>query len=154
MLSNCNRSKNKVNISIDTATNGNKISQSAQKDVSLINLIATPEKYNGRQIRIIGYLNLEFEGNGIYLHKDDYDNGISKNGLWVEMSMDSTRLPEIKKSIKKYVLMEGTFDLSGGHMGAYSGSIKDITRLEIWRSVTPQPPTKHATVRFSKPIVR
>jgi len=30
-------------------------------NLSLINLIATPEKYNGKRIQVIGYLHLEFE---------------------------------------------------------------------------------------------
>lgn len=38
--------------------------------VSLIQLIATPEQYHGKMIEVIGYLNLEFEGNGItYIKK-------------------------------------------------------------------------------------
>jgi len=52
-------------------------------EVSLIKLIATPEKYNGKRIQVIGYLHLEFEGNAIYLHKEDEEAGLSKNGFWV-----------------------------------------------------------------------
>jgi hypothetical protein len=140
----CNNSQQKINTLSDTTLKKNQAVPYFDEDVSLINVIASPEKYKGRKIRVIGYLNLEFEGNGIYLHKDDYENGIPKNGLWVEMSRDSIQLPQIKKCIKNYVLIEGTFDLSGGHMGAFSGTIKDITRLEIWYS--------HNTVRPPKKI--
>ncbi len=37
------------------------------ENTSLIRLIATPEKYDGKTIQVIGYLHLEFEGDAIYL---------------------------------------------------------------------------------------
>jgi len=152
-VSGCDHPHKKNNLSSDTTKSGNKIVPYLDEDVSMINLIATPEKYKGRQIRTIGYLNLEFEGNGIYLHKDDCEHGIPKNGLWIEMTMDSVQLPQIKKCIKNYVLIEGTFDLDEGHMGAFSGSIKNITRLEIWHSGIVDPPIKKRdTVRFPPPL--
>jgi hypothetical protein len=153
-VSGCDHQNKKNNLLSDTTKKSNKTVLYLDKDVSMISLIATPEKYEGRQIRIIGYLNLEFEGNGIYLHKDDYEYGIPKNGLWVEMSMDSIQLPQIKKCIKNYVLIEGTFDLGEGHMGAFSGSIKNITRLEVWHRGKVNPPIKKRDfVRFP-PLLR
>ena len=145
----CNNPQKKINTLSDTAIKRNPIAPYVDEDVSLISVIAMPEKYKERKIRVIGYLNLEFEGNGIYLHKDDYDYGIPKNGLWVEMSRDSIQLPQIKKCIKNYVLIEGTFDLSEGHMGAFSGTIKNVTRLEIWNSSNIiSPPIKRKMVKF------
>ncbi len=41
--------------------------------VSLINLIATPEKYNGKWVRVIGVARFEFEGDALFLSKSDYD---------------------------------------------------------------------------------
>jgi len=52
-------------------------------DISMLRLIVTPEKYHNKTVQIIGYLNLEFEGNAIYFHKEDYENGSSRNGMWV-----------------------------------------------------------------------
>jgi hypothetical protein len=31
---------------------------------------------------------LSFEGNAIYLHREDFDHGIGKNGLWVAIPED------------------------------------------------------------------
>ncbi len=116
-------------------------------DVSMLNLIVDPQSYNHKRVRVIGYLNLEFEGNGLYFHKEDYDNSICKNGLWVDMSRDSMRLPNIKKLIKNYVIVEGTFDTKTGHMGAWGGSIEKITRLEAWEP-TVSPVEKKSSVHF------
>ncbi len=43
--------------------------------ISLINLIATPERYHGKWVRVQGVANFEFEGNALFLHKEDYKLG-------------------------------------------------------------------------------
>lgn len=101
--------------------------------VSIINLISTPEKYHNKRIQVIGYLNLEFEGNAIYLHKEDYKKSIASNGFWVDFTEESWTNINNFKINKCYVLIEGTFDMdSFGHMGLWSGTIKDITRVVKW----------------------
>lgn len=105
------------------------------KEVSLISLIANPEKYYGQKIRAIGYLHLEFEGNGLYLHKEDYDHGIDKNALWVDIDTRA-KIQGLKRYSNHYVLIEGTFDgNSKGHMAMNSGSISNITRVELRQPV-------------------
>jgi hypothetical protein len=118
-------------------------------DVSLLNLIVTPEKYQGCKIRTFGYLNLEFEGNGIYLHKEDYEHGLYKNALWVEISADSVRKPEIKQHIKSYVMLEGIFYREEGHMDLFSGTIKNISRIIKWGNDAPTP--KKEIIKFPPP---
>lgn len=102
-------------------------------NISLIRLISTPEKYDGKQIQVIGYLNLEFEGNAIYLHKEDYSKGIFNNGFWVNFSKEITEKKNLNDYNQKYVIIVGTFDMnSRGHMGMFGGTIKNITRLDLW----------------------
>src|SRR4051812_16809265 len=50
--------------------------------VSLITLIANPATYDGKRVRVIGFLRLEFEGNNLYVAKSDYEAAISKNAVW------------------------------------------------------------------------
>lgn|SRR5208282_6766701 len=101
-------------------------------DVSLVQLIASPKNYDGKMVRLIGFVRLEFEGNAIYLHQDDYKHSISKNGLWIDVTEDmQKRKAELDQ---QYVLIEGTFDAKiTGHMGMWSGSIRKITRCQVWR---------------------
>ncbi len=146
----CNYSPNLTRSSSDTSSKLKSYLQ-ATEDVSIMKLIANPNQYNGHKVRVIGYLNLEFEGNEIYVHKEDYDENLYKNGLWVNIGLDSMRLPHIRKCIKKIVLLEGTFDANNlGHMSSCSGSIKSVTRIEVWNPVTgpPSPPTKLDSIRF------
>ncbi len=99
-------------------------------DVSIIRLIASPDTFDGKVVRIMGYLHLEFEGNGIYFHKEDYDRSLSKNGLWVDAPSEMFR--EMVKMNNRYVLIEGVFSTKDeGHMGGWSGAVTNITRAAV-----------------------
>jgi hypothetical protein len=113
-------------------TQNSNVKEEKMYSISLIQLLANPEKYHGKKIHVMGYLNLEFEGNAIYLHKEDYEHSLVKNGFWVEIS--NKTMKNGKEINQKYVLIEGEFDMnSHGHMGLWSGSIKNITRCDEWR---------------------
>lgn len=103
-------------------------------DISMLRLIVTPEKYHNKTVQIIGYLNLEFEGNAIYFHKEDYETGSSRNGMWVSFNDELAKKKDLEKFSKKYVIIVGKFDMnSKGHMGMFGGSLKNITRLDEWK---------------------
>jgi hypothetical protein len=98
------------------------------QDVSIVQLLATPEKFDGKLIRVIGFLCLAFEGDAVYLHREDFDHGLTQNALWVDV-------PEKRDESlsRKYVLLEGTFDASDhGHMGLFGGAIHKISRMSVW----------------------
>jgi hypothetical protein len=101
-------------------------------EVSLIQLIANPERYDNKIVRVIGYLNLEFEGNAIYLHRDDFLVGISKNAIWINLPRD-LKPAEVKAVNDHYVICTARF-IAGrhGHMGMFSGELDDVTRLQVW----------------------
>ena len=100
-------------------------------NVSMIQLIATPERYHGKLVRVIGFVRLEFEGNAIYMHHDDLKYGLTKNGLWLSIT-DQIR-KERDKYTDKYILVEGTFNSQNhGHMGLNSGAIENIKRFQVW----------------------
>ena len=102
-----------------------------QENVSLVKLIANPEKYNGKRIQVIGYLHLEFEGNAIYLHEEDFKRRISANSFWVEFSSKLTKKRDLNKFNDKYVIIIGTFNVNEkGHMRMFGGTLDDIVRLE------------------------
>ena len=99
-------------------------------DVGMIQLLAQPEKYHGKFIRVQGFLRLEFEGNALYLHREDYAHGLTNNGVWVDMLLS----PEHMKLNMHYVLIEGVFNAKDrGHLGLWSGTIEKITRAIPWR---------------------
>ncbi len=102
-------------------------------NVGMVSLLASPERYDGQRIRTAGFLCLEFEGNAIYLHEEDYRFELTKNAF----SLDLTKEQEVqfKPLSLKYVLIEGTVEASkaSAEKGIYSGHIGNITRLQSWR---------------------
>ncbi|MGN6495283.1 MAG: hypothetical protein ACTHLE_25075 [Agriterribacter sp.] len=104
-----------------------------QENTSLIKLIANPEKYDGKRVQVIGYLHLEFEGNAIYLHQEDFKHGITENSFWVEFSSKLTTKRDLNKFNNRYVIVIGTFRANKkGHMGMFGGTLDNIVRLDLW----------------------
>jgi len=96
-------------------------------NVSLIQLIANPKEYDGKFVRVGGFASFEFEGDAIYLHKDDMRYCLTKNGLW----LDTGSLGK-QKFNGKYVSVEAIFNAtSKGHMGLWSGSLQRISRMGL-----------------------
>lgn len=99
--------------------------------VSAIQLIASPERYDGKVIQVTGYLNLEFEGTALYCYKSDFDNQIYKNSIWLEIP--KTEIYELGKQCNKnFASIIGTFNAKqNGHLGSFSGSIVEIRRIDL-----------------------
>ena len=51
--------------------------------VSLIAVIANPEKFHKKKIIVEGYFIMESEGDAIYVSKNDCTNMIYKNGIFL-----------------------------------------------------------------------
>lgn len=106
-------------------------------DISLINLISNSKDFDGKFVRVIGVCEYEFEGYGLYLSINDYDYGISKNAIWLELDENDllNNNSDLKFMNGKYVIIEGIFEGNdNGHLDLYSGTIKNITRMNVWKS--------------------
>ncbi len=101
---------------------------------SLIQLIASPEKYHGKYVRVNGFVRIEHEGTAIYLHREDSDHMLTRNGLWLG-GVRETPTPDSDegKVHNRYALIEGRFDArQRGHLGLWSGSIDKVSRMIPW----------------------
>lgn len=97
---------------------------------SLIGLIASPEQYHGKRVNVVGFLKVEFEGNAIYLHREDCVKALTENAVRLD-------LPDAKvfsKYDRQYVLVEGTFVRcdDARFTCTFSVHIEKIERLEPW----------------------
>jgi hypothetical protein len=100
-------------------------------DVSMVALIAVPERYDGKLVRTHGFLCIEFEGNALYLHQEDYRRGLTKNSFWLRLSKPQRE--QFKNLSLKYVVIEGTVYGKGPEQrDSWSGAIGNVTRLEAW----------------------
>ena len=66
----------------------------------------------------------EFEGTAIYLSREDFDNRINKNSIFLLIDSNNYQLYH-----KEYVTLDGTFTNGSGHMGLFSGMLKDVEYL-------------------------
>jgi hypothetical protein len=74
-------------------------------NISMVALLSSPERYDGKLVRTIGFLHLEFEGNALYLHEEDYLHRITKNAL--ELSLSKEQEERYKRLSTKYVVIDG-----------------------------------------------
>jgi hypothetical protein len=75
--------------------------------VSIIQLIATPERYDGKLVTVVGYLSYGGpDGDGLSLSKDDYENGAG-NGLPVARTKEMWK--DREKLYDMYVAVTGMF---------------------------------------------
>src|ERR1043166_2632531 len=103
--------------------------------LSLIQLIANPQNYDGKRVQVVGFLRLEFEGNALYLHEDDYKNGIYGNAIGIGVTKESKWSNDDVNM--RYVMVVGTF--SAGKSNLHTGTIVKITNVVPWPV---QAPTK------------
>lgn len=98
--------------------------------VSLISLIANPTKFDGKLVDVegIGYFDSKNSINAVFLTRDDKLAGNGQNGLFLFLS---PTIGNIDRFNNKYVVVRGQFR-SGtkGHLGAFSGSLTDVDRVQ------------------------
>jgi hypothetical protein len=116
---------------IATAVGARELKPREALGVSLIRIIADPAQYDGKRVRIKGFLRLEFEGNAIYLHREDYENGLTSNAVSI---VAPRSFKDLEKYDRKYVLLEGTFERCDEtqYLCLFNGYIRGIDRAEPW----------------------
>ena len=93
--------------------------------ISMVELLANPEKYNGKLVSVTGFVSFEFEGTAIYLHKEDYEQMLMSNSYW--LSLDESKIPKYNL---KYANVIGRFIYEkSGHLGLWSGRIIEIKKI-------------------------
>lgn len=100
------------------------------EDVSLVSVIAYPDRYHKKNITLKGYFTMETEGQAIFISKNDYQTMIFKNAIYLYVDYKSISKMNIEEPYKGYVQIEGTFNKNlKGSYGFYSGGIENITKI-------------------------
>jgi hypothetical protein len=100
--------------------------------VSILALIANPRDFDGKYVRVVGYVVSQIEMWAVFSSEADCRNGVTKNGIWLDTY--DTPYAHVNEA---YAVVEGTFDATSlGHLGMWSGTIREISRLELSPSVT------------------
>ncbi|MBP1204107.1 lysyl-tRNA synthetase class II [Duganella sp. 1411] len=104
--------------------------------VSIYQLIANPEKYDGKTVYVIGFMHMEFEGDVVYAHREDWAHSLIQNGVALDVPKSS--FSSWKKINNNYVAIQGTFSaVKRGHLALRVGSLTNITKLVKWKKPNP-----------------
>ncbi len=108
------------------------------RQTSLVRLIAIPEPYDKSVVRVPGFLHMEFEGNALYLHREDYERRLYQNAV-------ALQIPEgegFEKYEGQYVLLEGVFRKCDESRSTcmFSGTMSDISHISVLQQRRPAAP--------------
>ena|SRR5215831_7755392 len=95
--------------------------------VSMVTLLADPPSKTPVKIQVAGFLALEFEGQALYLHKEDYQQGLTRNAIRVALTPEQEK--QYKEFSGSYVLVEGSFKKIPNSEDIFTGSIFNIRRM-------------------------
>jgi hypothetical protein len=96
---------------------------------SILELLSSPKEYDGKGVVVVGFAQLEFESQALFFHREDCEQGLLTNALWVDVDLK----PEFKALNGRYVLVEGVLDAKhAGLGGAFRGAIRRVHRYEAW----------------------
>jgi|GEM_PF-6633330 len=99
--------------------------------ISLIQLIANPEKFAGKSVTVEGYLRMEHQPQHaplaiLYLHEEDANNLLGWNAVQVQPSEGMQR--EEEKLDRMYVELTGSVHVVQAQGGATQPTIADVQR--------------------------
>jgi hypothetical protein len=100
-------------------------------EVSMIQLIANPDAFHGKMVRVRGIVSIVPWNTAIYLHTEDYDRPTTKNGLWLAGLDYKNAEIQSSEDNGRFLLIEGRFNAKDkGYDGKWSGSIEKYQRVD------------------------
>lgn len=75
--------------------------------VSMVQLIAAPDEYDGKTVTVKGFFSSGREGDGLFLGKADYENVVLENSIWIRRP--DPKVCDAQKLDQRYVEITGVF---------------------------------------------
>lgn len=98
------------------------------ESVPLVRVLSRPQDFDERRVRVSGYVSFGFEKDAVFLDEVSYNAALYANAIWI--SAPTLSAEERARFSRKYAYVEGVFDADlRGHMGDYSGALKDARVL-------------------------
>jgi hypothetical protein len=95
--------------------------------VSMVALLARPRDFDGQHIRVVGFGHLEFEGDTLYLHQEDFERALATNSV----HLDVEHRPAFMALNNRYVIVEGAFEAAPeSSIRLRPGTIRRISRYD------------------------
>ncbi len=99
-------------------------------DVSIIQLIATPEMFEGKFVSVIGFIHIGQEQDLLFLEEQDFNQAAYQNALWFHLSEEMGR--DWQKLNRNFVGVVGVF--TARHEGPYgcpNGGFLSVQRYQV-----------------------
>ncbi|MEP6690117.1 MAG: hypothetical protein ABJD07_03115 [Gemmatimonadaceae bacterium] len=101
-------------------------------DVSLVQLIATPDRFHNKTVRVVGYAHIQGINTGLYLSREAFDQGVTKNAAWLEVAADSIDAAATQFG-DRYVRVTAVWNAHElGNLHLWSGSLERVRKVEVW----------------------
>jgi hypothetical protein len=94
--------------------------------LSLVALLSRPQDFDGKAVQVAGYGHFEFEGNALYLHREDLERSVVTNSIRLDVPEDRHFAP----LNDQYVIVGGVFRASVGGMATRPGRLTEIFRYD------------------------
>jgi hypothetical protein len=116
-------------------------------NVSMINLIADPEKFDGKVISVDGFLAIESEDARLYLSQEDYRHYIPENGIFIDVNKVVSK--NMEKVDGHYAGLVGVFYQRGAPVSV--GSHSRITDIRLCAPLLEFTEKRPRTLKDSQP---
>jgi hypothetical protein len=101
--------------------------------VSLVALIANPERYDGSQIEVTAWGVIQFEMASIFLSEEDYLHSVSENGVRLELPEPESSGFRFPSRARGYMSVVGRFRAGDEYRG-YAGRLTEVKEVNLVRS--------------------
>ena len=95
--------------------------------ISIVTLLAEPVSKLPQRVQVAGFLVLEFEGQALYLHREDYEQQLMRNAIRIALTPEQEK--EYKALSGSYVLVEASFKKNPNSEDIFTGSLFNVRRM-------------------------
>jgi hypothetical protein len=95
--------------------------------VSIVKLLAQPASNNAKRVQVSGFLVLDFEGQALYLHREDYQEGLTRNAVRVALLPE--QLKQYEDFAGSYVSIGASFIKRRNSEDIFTGSLFDVKEI-------------------------
>lgn len=93
----------------------------------MMELIAQPVSSSARRVQVAGFLVLDFEGEALFFHKEDYQKGLTRNAIRIALTEEQAK--KYKDFAGTYVWVEASFIKRKNSEDLYTGSLFDVRQI-------------------------
>jgi len=94
---------------------------------SIVTLLAQPASNIVKRVQVAGFLVLDFEGEALYLHKEDYQEGLTRNAI--RMALTPEQMKQYQNLAGSYVSIEASFIKRRNSEDIFTGSLFDVKEI-------------------------